>query len=54
MNQLDLNWSDDGYHKLSVTFAYTYWKNNSLQALGMEILQSGLDQLINGSTRQDF
>ena len=26
VNQLDLDWSSDGYHKLSVTFAYTYWK----------------------------
>jgi hypothetical protein len=25
MNQLDLDWSSDGYHKLNVTFAYTYW-----------------------------
>jgi hypothetical protein len=25
MNQLDLDWSSDGYHKLTVTFAYTYW-----------------------------
>ena len=30
MNQLDLDWSNDGVHKLSVTFAYTYWRNNSL------------------------
>lgn len=31
MNQLDLDWSNtDGLHKLSVTFAYTYWRNNSL------------------------
>jgi hypothetical protein len=42
VNQLDLNWSDDGFHKLSVTFAYTYWKNNSLQALGMEFVDAGL------------
>lgn len=40
INQLDLDWSGDGYHKLVVTFAYTYWKNNSLQALGMEVLDS--------------
>jgi hypothetical protein len=25
MNQMDLDWSSDGYHKLNVTFAYTYW-----------------------------
>lgn len=30
VNQLDLDWSNEGVHKLSVTFAYTYWKNNSL------------------------
>ena len=30
MNQMDLDWSNDGVHKLSVTFAYTYWRNNSL------------------------
>ena len=27
VNQLDLDWSNDNaYHKLSVTFAYTYWE----------------------------
>lgn len=25
INQLDLNWSTDGYHKLIVDFAYSYW-----------------------------
>ena len=31
VNQLDLDWSNtDSVHKLSVTFAYTYWRNNSL------------------------
>jgi len=25
VNQLDLDWSSDGYHKLNVTFAYTKW-----------------------------
>jgi len=42
MNQLDLDWSSDGTHKLSVNFAYTEWKNNSLQALGMEAIDAGL------------
>jgi hypothetical protein len=45
MNQLDLDWSSEGYHKLSVTFAYTYWKNNSLQALGMEIVDAGISAI---------
>lgn len=42
INQLDLDWSSDGYHKLVVTFAYTYWQNNSLQAYGMELVDAGL------------
>lgn len=27
VNQMDLDWSNDGYHKITVTFAYTFWKN---------------------------
>jgi hypothetical protein len=42
MNQLDLDWSSDGTHKLVVTFAYTYWQNNSIQALGMQLIDAGL------------
>lgn len=31
VNQLDLDWGNtDSVHKLSVTFAYTYWRNNSI------------------------
>jgi hypothetical protein len=31
INQMDLDWSNsDAVHKISVTFAYTYWKNDSL------------------------
>ena len=40
MNQLDLDWSSDGHHKLTVSFAYTSWKNNSFAALGMEFLEN--------------
>lgn len=43
MNQLDLDWATDGYHKLSVTFAYTYWQNNSLQSYGMELVDAGIN-----------
>ena len=39
---LDLDWAIDGYHKLRVTFAYTYWQNNSLQAYGMQLVDAGL------------
>lgn len=30
INQLDLDWSSDSVHKLTVTFAYTKWQNNSI------------------------
>jgi hypothetical protein len=42
VEQLDLDWAADGYHKLRVTFAYTYWQNNSLQAYGMQLVDAGL------------
>ena len=31
MNQLDLDWSSDSIHKLTVTFAYTYWQSIPLE-----------------------
>lgn len=43
MNQMDLSWSEEGYHKLSMTFAYTYWENNSVQALGMQLVDAGIN-----------
>jgi hypothetical protein len=46
INQMDLNWSSDGYHKLTVTFAYTSWRNNSVEALGMEFLENAIASLI--------
>jgi hypothetical protein len=30
INQLDLDWASDTVHKLTVTFAYTKWQNNSI------------------------
>jgi hypothetical protein len=47
INQLDLDWSSDGYHKLAVTFAYTRWQNNSVQNLVQNILQQGLSTVVN-------
>lgn len=47
MNQLDLDWNGEGYHKLSVTFAYTYWQNNSIQAVGMELVDAGINAVTN-------
>lgn len=45
INQMDLDWSNDGYHKLNVTFAYTSWKNNSLQAFAMELLDAAIGNI---------
>ena len=42
VNGMDLNWSSDGYHKLTVTFAYTSWRDNSYKALAMEYLENAL------------
>jgi len=38
INQMDLDWSGDGYHKLVVTFAFTTWQNNSIQNLITETI----------------
>jgi hypothetical protein len=45
INQMDLDWSNDSYHKLTVTFAYTKWKNNSLEGLAMEFLDSAIGSI---------
>ena len=38
VNQLDLDWSNDNFHKLSVTFAYRYWKNIGVEDQAKETL----------------
>jgi T4-like virus tail tube protein gp19 len=48
VNQMDLDWSNDGIHKLTVVFAYTYWKNNSLN----NVLQSAVTGGIGGTISQ--
>jgi len=48
VNQLDLDWSSTEHHKLTVVFAYTYWQNNSIQAIGSSLLQSVLSQVTAG------
>jgi hypothetical protein len=50
VNQLDLDWSSDGHHKLTVTFAYTSWRNNSLEALAMEFLETSIANSLFDST----
>lgn len=49
VNDLNLDWSSDGYHKLSVTFAYTQWRNTSLEALAMEALEYNLAEIVTNS-----
>ena len=45
MNQMDLDWSSDGMHKVVVTFAYTRWQNNSVQNLGQRFAQQAITSL---------
>jgi len=52
MNQLDLDWSSDGHHKLTITFAYTSWRNNTVEALGMEVLETAFADSLFDSTIQ--
>jgi len=33
VNQLDLDWSTDGHHKLTVVLAYTYWRDTTKDSL---------------------
>lgn len=40
VNPLELDWSSDGFHKLTVTFAYTYWKDYSVEALAQEFAET--------------
>jgi hypothetical protein len=48
INQMELDWSSDGHHKLTVTFAYTSWRNNSLEALGMELIENVIADSLSG------
>lgn len=43
MNQMDLDWAGEGFHKLNITFAYNYWQNASIQAVGMELVDAGIN-----------
>jgi hypothetical protein len=54
MNQMDLDWSNEGVHKLVVTFAYTNWQNNSLQDAGMQLLDAGINGLADAVAGADL
>lgn len=42
MNSMNLDWSSDSHHRLIVVFAYTSWRNNSLENLTMELIENSL------------
>lgn len=46
---LVLDWSDEGYHKLSVVFAYTRWKNNSVKSLAMDFIEDKISNVLTNS-----
>lgn len=41
-NGMNLDWSSDGTHKLTVTFAYTRWRNNSIETQALEFFDNSL------------
>lgn len=51
VNQLDLDWTSEGYHKLTVVFAYSYWvnvtENNILKTVGTAGIQGIINTLTN-------
>lgn len=46
INQMDLNWSSDGYHKISVQFAFTEWVNLSSAGIGKSLVSQGASGLV--------
>jgi hypothetical protein len=46
VNQLDLDWSTEGHHKLAVVFAYTNWTtttlNDIVKNIGTQVINSAL------------
>ena len=46
VNQLDLDWSSDGHHKLTVVFAYTKWNNNSISGILKNVEQQILTNVL--------
>lgn len=49
INQLDLDWSSDAVHKLAVTFAYTSWRSNDIDAIATEFLEYNIGQVLTNS-----
>lgn len=51
MNSMNLDWASDGHHRITVVFAYTSWRNNSLENLGMELIENSLAAGLNDGFR---
>ena len=49
VNQLDLDWTSDGHHKLTVVFAYTFWQNVTNELSGSSTAKYD-NEIINKST----
>jgi hypothetical protein len=50
VNQLDLDWSADGFHKLAVVFTFKQWQNNTVSSLVDRIKTGALTGLVNNIT----
>lgn len=46
INQLDLDWSSDGHHKLTVTFAYTNWTSTMVNQIAKNLGTQAISGLI--------
>ena len=47
VNQLDLNWNDQDYHKLAVVFAYTNWAETMVTDITKTLETAAVGGLIN-------
>lgn len=45
VNQMDLDWTTDGYHKLNVVFAYTNWTYGTIPEIGKNALTQILSSI---------
>lgn len=48
VNQLDLDWSSEGYHRLSVVFAYTSWQIGTFSGMGQNLGINALESFMGG------
>ena len=48
VNQLDMDWATDAYHKLAVVFVYKQWNNNTVSGLINDLKTTGLTSLVGG------